>query len=242
MGGSNGGLLVGAAMVQRPELFRAVSCGVPLLDMVRYHLFGSGKTWIAEYGAADNEEDFRTLYAYSPYHHVARAAYPAVLMISADTDDRVDPMHARKMTAALQAATTSGRPVLLRIEKNAGHGGADMVKQAVELSADRYAFLMREVGLVPARRGGGADRGRGTEVGHAVQEPGPAPEVRAAAGRRQDLQPDVRRVEPRDGKREAARTSEAQGADRAGRAEARAARACRGGAPPHATLDERPRA
>jgi prolyl oligopeptidase len=149
MGGSNGGLLVGAAMVQRPELFRAVSCSVPLLDMLRYHLFGSGKTWIEEYGSADNEADFRTLHAYSPYHHVRRAAYPAVLMSSADTDDRVDPMHARKMTAALQAATTGGRQVLLRIERNAGHGGADMVKQAVELSADRYAFLMREVGLVP---------------------------------------------------------------------------------------------
>jgi prolyl oligopeptidase len=149
MGGSNGGLLVGAALVQRPELFRAVSCAVPLLDMVRYHLFGSGKTWIPEYGSAEDEAGFRTLYAYSPYHHVRAAAYPAVLMTSADTDDRVDPMHARKMTAALQAATTSGRPVLLRIEKNAGHGGADMVKQAVELSADRYAFLMREVGLTP---------------------------------------------------------------------------------------------
>jgi len=149
MGGSNGGLLVGAALVQRPELFRAVACGVPLLDMVRYHLFGSGQTWIAEYGSADGEADFRTLYAYSPYHHVRPAPYPAVLMTSADTDDRVDPMHARKMTAALQAATTSGRPVLLRIERNAGHGGADMVKQAVELSADRYAFLMREVGLSP---------------------------------------------------------------------------------------------
>ena len=150
MGGSNGGLLVGAAMVQRPDLFRAVSCGVPLLDMVRYHLFGSGKTWIAEYGSAENEAEFRTLFAYSPYHHVKAAPYPSVLMTSADTDDRVDPMHARKMTAALQAATTSGRPVLLRIEKNAGHGGADMVKQAVETSADRYAFLMREVGLTPA--------------------------------------------------------------------------------------------
>ncbi|HVR72467.1 MAG TPA: prolyl oligopeptidase family serine peptidase [Vicinamibacteria bacterium] len=149
MGGSNGGLLVGAAMVQRPELFRVVSCGVPLLDMVRYHLFGSGKTWIAEYGSADDEADFRTLLAYSPYHHVRKSPYPAVLMTSADTDDRVDPMHARKMTAALQAATTSGRPVLLRIERNAGHGGADMVKQAVELSADRYAFLMSEVGLTP---------------------------------------------------------------------------------------------
>jgi prolyl oligopeptidase len=148
-GGSNGGLLVGAAMVQRPELFRAVWCAVPLLDMLRYHLFGSGKTWIEEYGSADDEADFRVLHAYSPYHHVQKASYPAVIMESADADDRVDPMHARKMTALLQASSTSGRPVLLRIEKHAGHGGADMVKQAVERSADGYAFLMREVGLTP---------------------------------------------------------------------------------------------
>ena len=136
-------------MVQRPELFRAVWCVVPLLDMLRYHLFGSGKTWIEEYGSADVEADFRVLHAYSPYHHVQKASYPAVIMESADADDRVDPMHARKMTALLQASSTSGRPVLLRIEKHAGHGGADMVKQAVERSADGYAFLMREVGLTP---------------------------------------------------------------------------------------------
>src|SRR5205807_7929702 len=115
-GGSNGGLLVGAAMTQRPDLFRAVICAVPLLDMVRYHRFGSGKTWIPEYGSADEEAGFRALFAYSPYHHVKRAPYPAVLLLSADSDDRVDPMHARKMPAALQASSTSGRPVLLRIE------------------------------------------------------------------------------------------------------------------------------
>src|SRR5206468_3303678 len=94
---------------------------------------------------------FRTLFGYSPYHHVrSGAAYPSVLMMSADSDDRVDPMHARKMAAALQAATGSGRPVLLRIEKHSGHGGADLVKQAVEQSADSYGFLMRELGLSPA--------------------------------------------------------------------------------------------
>jgi prolyl oligopeptidase len=147
MGGSNGGLLVGAALTQRPELFRAVVCAVPLLDMVRYHLFGSGKTWVEEYGSAENEADFRALYAYSPYHHVKRAAYPSILILSADSDDRVDPMHARKMTALLQESSDSGRPVLLRIERHAGHGGADMVKQAVDLSADEYAFLMSELGL-----------------------------------------------------------------------------------------------
>jgi prolyl oligopeptidase len=147
-GGSNGGLLVGAAMTQRPELFKAVICHVPLLDMVRYHLFGSGATWIAEYGSAADEDQFKALYAYSPYHHVRdRTDYPGMLMLSADHDDRVDPMHARKMVAALQAATSGTRPILLRIEKNSGHGGADLVKQSVQESADVYAFLMRELGM-----------------------------------------------------------------------------------------------
>jgi prolyl oligopeptidase len=146
-GGSNGGLLVGAAMTQRPDLFRAVVCAVPLLDMVRFHLFGSGKTWIPEYGSAENEEGFKTLFAYSPYHHVKPGtAYPALLMMSADSDDRVDPMHARKMAAAVQAASSSSRPVLLRIEKHAGHGGADLVKQAVEQMTDTYAFLLAQLG------------------------------------------------------------------------------------------------
>jgi prolyl oligopeptidase len=149
-GGSNGGLLVGAAMTQRPELFRAVICAVPLLDMVRYHLFGLGKLWIPEYGSPENEAEFNVLYDYSPYHHLTQgAAYPALLMMSADTDDRVDPVHARKMTAALQAATSSDRPIWLRIERNASHGGADLVKQTVEQSADGYAFLMHELGMMP---------------------------------------------------------------------------------------------
>ena len=149
-GGSNGGLLVGAAMTQRPDLFRAVVCAVPLLDMVRFHLFGSGKTWVPEYGSAETESGFRPLFAYSPYHHVKpQTAYPALLMLSADSDDRVDPLHARKFTAAVQAATNSGHPVWLRIEKHAGHGGADLVKQQVEVTADNYAFLMHELGLTP---------------------------------------------------------------------------------------------
>jgi prolyl oligopeptidase len=152
-GGSNGGLLVGAAITQRPDLFRAAVCAVPLLDMVRYHLFGSGRTWIPEYGSAEDEAQFRTLFAYSPYHHVKHGTrYPAMLMMSADSDDRVDPMHARKMAALLQAANGSERPVLLRIEKHAGHGGADLVRQAVDSSADSYAFLMRELGMTPGVR------------------------------------------------------------------------------------------
>jgi prolyl oligopeptidase len=147
-GGSNGGLLVGAAMVQHPELFKTVVCEVPLLDMVRYHLFGTGKTWIAEYGSADDAKLFPAIFAYSPYHHVqAGAKYPSLLMLSADSDDRVDPMHARKFVAAMQSASKS--TVLLRIEMNAGHGGSDMLKAAVEKGADRWSFIMSELGVKP---------------------------------------------------------------------------------------------
>lgn len=147
-GGSNGGLLVGAAMTQRPELFGAVICAVPLLDMVRYHLFGSGKTWIPEYGSADDAKQFKTLVAYSPYHNIKpKADYPATLFMSADSDDRVDPLHARKMAAALQNATGGKAPILLRIEENAGHGGGDMVKKSIQSSVDTYSFLMCQLGM-----------------------------------------------------------------------------------------------
>lgn len=142
LGGSNGGLLVGAAVAQRPDLFGVALCAVPLLDMVRYERFGSGKTWSEEYGSADDADDFAALYAYSPYHHIEKGKkYPAVLLLSADSDDRVDPMHARKFAAELQWAS-SGGPVLLRIEKHAGHGGADLVRAAVERVADEYAFAL----------------------------------------------------------------------------------------------------
>jgi prolyl oligopeptidase len=147
-GGSNGGLLVGAAMVQRPDLFRAVVCAVPLLDMVRYTQFGSGRTWADEYGDPSVEADFRWLLAYSPYHHVVAAeAYPALLLLSSDHDDRVDPMHARKFAAWVQAATAAQLPVLLRIERNAGHTGADQVKQTVAQYADVLAFVFTELGV-----------------------------------------------------------------------------------------------
>ncbi|HKE20594.1 MAG TPA: prolyl oligopeptidase family serine peptidase [Kofleriaceae bacterium] len=148
MGRSNGGLLVAAAMTQAPELFRAVVCGVPLVDMVRYHLFGSGKTWIPEYGSADDPAQFKALLAYSPYHHVSHgAAYPALLVLSTDSDDRVDPMHARKLVAAVQDASSSQRPALLRIERHAGHSGADMVRQTVEGGTDAFSFLARQLGM-----------------------------------------------------------------------------------------------
>jgi prolyl oligopeptidase len=147
-GGSNGGLLVGAAIAQGPELFKAVVCEVPLLDMVRYHLFGSGRTWVPEYGSAEDPAQFRALHAYSPYHHITRGvAYPAVLFSSADHDDRVDPLHARKMTALLQWASSGDAPVWLRIQANAGHSGADQVKQKIDQNADTYAFLMWQLGM-----------------------------------------------------------------------------------------------
>jgi prolyl oligopeptidase len=147
-GGSNGGLLMGAAITQAPEQWKAVVCAVPLLDMIRMPLFGSGKTWVPEYGSAEDPEQFKALYAYSPYHHVVEGTrYPALLMSSSDHDDRVDPMHARKFAAEVQWATGGDAPVWLRIEKNAGHGGADVVKQQVAQWADIYAFLMWQLGM-----------------------------------------------------------------------------------------------
>lgn len=143
-GGSNGGLLVGAAVTQRPDLYKAVICSVPLLDMLRYHLSGSGKTWIPEYGSAEDPAQFAAIWGYSPYRvgvDAGKRAYPAVLFDSSDHDDRVDPLHARKLAALLQAQQTGPAPILLRIERNAGHGGADMVAQTVEKVADQLVFL-----------------------------------------------------------------------------------------------------
>jgi prolyl oligopeptidase len=148
MGGSNGGLLVGAAITQRPELFRAAICSVPLLDMVRYHRFLLARLWVPEYGCADNPEQFRWLYAYSPYHRVRDGvAYPAVLLATAESDTRVDALHARKMAARLQAASPSGRPVLLRLEAKAGHGAGKPRGKVVEEVTDVYAFVFRELGV-----------------------------------------------------------------------------------------------
>lgn len=142
-GGSNGGLLVGAVMTQRPELFRAVVCSVPVLDMLRFHKVGIGKAWVPEYGDPEREEHFRFLYQYSPYHRLVRGTqYPSLLVLSADSDDRVDPLHARKFAARVaEASTRRDYRVLLRVEQNAGHGGADLRRQAVAMMADEYAFL-----------------------------------------------------------------------------------------------------
>ena len=149
-GGSNGGLLVGAVLTQRPDLFRAVVCEAPLLDMIRYPLFGSGKTWIPEYGSPDNAEQFKALEAYSPYHHIKPGtAYPSVLFCTPQNDDRVAPMHAFKMTAALQAATRGPNPILLRVETQSGHGGGDQVSKTIQYGADIWGFLIHELGATP---------------------------------------------------------------------------------------------
>ena len=146
-GGSNGGLLVGAALTQRPEAYAAVVCSAPLLDMVRYEQFGLGRTWNDEYGTAADPEELDWLLGYSPYHRVADGtAYPAVLFTVFDGDSRVDPLHARKLCAALQAATTSSAPVLLRAEADVGHG-ARSVRRTVGLGVDVLAFLAARTGL-----------------------------------------------------------------------------------------------
>ena len=153
-GGSNGGLLMGAMITQRPDLFRAVVCAVPLLDMLRYQNFQIAKLWIPEYGSAEDPKQFDWLYAYSPYHHVkAGAEYPAILFITADTDTRVDPMHAKKMAALMQAEAKNGaskeRPILLRIETKAGHGAGKPVTKQIEEGTDTYSFLFWQLGMKP---------------------------------------------------------------------------------------------
>jgi prolyl oligopeptidase len=149
-GGSNGGLLVGAALVQEPSLYAAVICSAPLLDMVRYERFGLGQTWNTEFGTASDPEQLGWLLSYSPYHHVVDGtAYPAVLFTVFTNDTRVDPVHAYKMCAALQHATSSGRderPVLLRAEDKVGHG-ARAVSRMAELAGDTLAFAARYTGL-----------------------------------------------------------------------------------------------
>ena len=147
-GGSNAGLLVGAAVTQRPDLFRAAICLGPLLDMTRYHLFDFAAGWADEYGSPEDEQDLRSLMAYSPYHHVHdKAAYPAVLFISGDADTRCNPMHARKMAARLQAATGSTRPVLLDYKAAWGHTPVQPFSTKIEALTDRLAFVCHELGV-----------------------------------------------------------------------------------------------
>jgi prolyl oligopeptidase len=147
IGRSNGGLLMGASITQRPELFGAVVCGYPLLDMLRYQKFLQGPQWTTEYGSAENEKQFAYLLKYSPYQNVKSGTkYPAVMFFTGDSDTRVDPLHARKMTPLLQAASSSGRPVLLHYSMTGGHSAGVSVEQQIQDNADELSFLWTETG------------------------------------------------------------------------------------------------
>lgn len=147
-GGSNGGLLIGAALTQRPDLFSAVVCLGPLLDMLRYHRFSVAKSWVDEYGSPDDPEDFPHLYAYSPYHRIREGVeYPAVLIASGNMDTRCDPMHARKMTARLQAATASDKPILLEYRALRGHMPMLPLGERIEALTDRLAFIYDQLAV-----------------------------------------------------------------------------------------------
>ncbi|MGQ9837111.1 MAG: prolyl oligopeptidase family serine peptidase [Cyanobacteriota bacterium] len=147
-GASNGGLLVGACMTQRPELFAAALPAVGVMDMLRFHKFTIGWAWISEYGSPENPEEFQVLYAYSPLHNLkSGTAYPATLITTADHDDRVVPAHSFKFAAALQAAQQGSQPVLIRIETKAGHGAGKPTTKMIEEAADRWAFLVQVLGI-----------------------------------------------------------------------------------------------
>lgn len=148
-GGSNGGLLVGAALTQRPDLFRAAICEYPLLDMLRYQKFMKGSFWVPEYGSADNEAEFQYLFRYSPYHNVKDGThYPAVLFITGDGDTRVAPLHARKMAARLQAANASRSPILLLYDTKSGHSGGRPLNKDIEEQTDTLSFLFSQLGVI----------------------------------------------------------------------------------------------
>jgi prolyl oligopeptidase len=147
-GASNGGLLVTAALTQRPDLFKAVVVGFPLVDMLRYQKFLVGSFWVPEYGSADDPEQFRTIYAYSPYQHVVKGTkYPATLLITGDADTRVAPLHARKMAALMQASTGSTtNPVVIRYHTSSGHSGGEPLSESVKNEGEVLGFLMAETG------------------------------------------------------------------------------------------------
>jgi prolyl oligopeptidase len=148
-GGSNGGLLVGAAMTQRPELFRAALPAVGVMDMLRFHKFTIGWAWASDYGSADDAEEFKALHAYSPLHRLKPGVkYPATLITTADHDDRVVPAHSFKFAARLQECQAAdGPPALIRVEVKAGHGAGKPTAKLIEEAADKWAFLVRELGV-----------------------------------------------------------------------------------------------
>jgi prolyl oligopeptidase len=152
-GGSNGGLLMGALMTQRPELFRAIVCAVPLLDMLRYQNFLMARYWVPEYGTAENAEHFKWLRAYSPYHNIKPGTkYPALFFTAGENDTRVHALHARKMAAAMQAATASSpadRPVILWVDRDAGHGAGKPLELRIRDAVDTRMFFMWQLGMLP---------------------------------------------------------------------------------------------
>jgi prolyl oligopeptidase len=146
-GRSNGGLLVGAAVTQRPELFGVALPGVGVMDMLRFHKFTIGWAWASDYGSAENAEEFKALYAYSPLHNLKPGTrYPAMLVTTADHDDRVVPAHSFKFAATAQAAQAGEAPVLIRIETRAGHGGGKPTGKVIEEVADMWAFTLHQLG------------------------------------------------------------------------------------------------
>jgi len=148
IGGSNGGLLMGAAFTQRPDLFRAVVSYVGIYDMLRVELDPNGALNVTEFGTVKDPDQFKALYAYSPYDHVKDGtSYPAILFPTGENDHRVNPMQSRKMTARLQAATSSGYPILLRTSSNAGHGIGTAVDEQIEEDADVLSFLFDQLGI-----------------------------------------------------------------------------------------------
>ncbi|MCG3163859.1 MAG: Prolyl endopeptidase [Acidobacteria bacterium] len=147
-GGSNGGLLVGAVLNQRPELFKVALPAVGVMDMLRFHKFTIGWNWIADYGSSDNADEFKALYAYSPLHNIKETKYPATLITTADHDDRVVPAHSFKYAATIQEKQRGPAPVLIRIETKSGHGASSTAKQ-IEITADTYAFLFQNLGVTP---------------------------------------------------------------------------------------------
>jgi len=160
LGGSNGGLLMGAALTQRPEMFRAVASFVGIYDMLRVELDPNGQFNVTEFGTVKDADQFKALYAYSPYHHVKDGTpYPAILFLTGGNDHRVNPMESRKMTARLQAANSSGHPILLRTSSNAGHGIGTSLDEQLEQNADVFGFLFDQLGVqygvAPGKHGNG---------------------------------------------------------------------------------------
>jgi prolyl oligopeptidase len=149
-GSSNGGLLMGAAITQRPDLFAAVMCGFPLLDMLRYQNFLVARYWVPEYGSSEDPKQFPFIYAYSPYQHVKQGEkYPAVLFVTGDADTRVAPLHARKMAALMQADAAPGKPILLKYDTKAGHAGGAPIGKQVDDTTDELSFLFWQLGVTP---------------------------------------------------------------------------------------------